>query len=272
MKIICHESSFIDSAFHIFSKPYHSDQSYTFLGAPSIYEHIILNDGCARFEFHINGCRYESEGDLVCGKFINVPKIKIHFLDTTKDLTIIRLAPFTLSQLSDAPVEHFVDRAMPISVLNLPEESQNFQTLASVVDRIAMSNMEHLPYARIIDVIHHISNHFSELPKSAVHDIAHRFSLSDSTLRRYFKKYTGISLSNYLLTIKRKKMIQSLYNNCYDSLHVQENGYYDQSHFLNDFKRLYGFPLRQYFNRLQQMQNQEPELIRFLYHCNIEGE
>lgn len=272
MNMICHQSPFIDSIYHLPTQQYQQNFHFNFIGAPSVHEHIILNDRCALIAFELDGKTYEFDGDVVCGKFTHAPKIKIVFKNTCQKLTIIRLSSCGMFQLTDTPMVSLVNHIAPGSLIPINVESDK-RAEAYIESLDAMMNTEpHSPsYALTRDIIRYVNTNFAHLPTNASKVVAEHFGISESSLRRYFKKYLGINLSTYIITIKRKKMIQSLYENNYDSLSVRENGYYDQSHFLNDFKRLYGVPLKQYFNDIQLLKNQAPDLMRFLYHCNIES-
>jgi AraC-like DNA-binding protein len=273
MKIVCHESPFIDSIYHIPTYQYKKDQDFQFIGAPSVHEHIILNDGCAVITFEIDGKTYQSDGDLVCGKFINAPKIKILFKDTCQKLTIIRLSACGMFKLTDTPIISMVNHILPASVIDVNVESEDrAEKYIQLVEDIVNGEPHHSSYALTREIIRYVNVNFAELPSNSTKKVADYFGISESSLRRYFKKYLGINLSTYIITIKRKKMIQSLYENNYDSLSVRENGYYDQSHFLNDFKRFYGVPLKQYFQEIQTLKKHDPHLMNFLYHCNIKND
>jgi AraC-like DNA-binding protein len=269
MNIICHESPLVDSIYPIASKRYLQGKPFSFIGAPAIQEHIILNDGCAEIRFDIGGETFEHDGPILCGKFMRVPKISIRFLDPSKDLTLIRLNSYGLSHLSGRAPSEFVDRVLPLAEGRFPMESDSVDGFIRFVDAVTETVPQEGAYAKTVEIVEHILENFSELPRNGVHALSQRFRLSESTLRRYFKRYLGISLSDFLLTIKRRKMVQALFENEYGPLSVCENGYYDQSHFLNDFRRLYGIPLKQFIRQLRVIQEEDQELMRFLYHCNI---
>lgn len=272
MNIICHQNPFIDLIYHVPTQRYKENLHFNFIGAPSVYEHIILNDNCAEITFDLDGKQYRFDGDMVCGKFTHAPKISIVFKNTCQKITIIRLSSCGMFRLTDAPMVSMVNRVVPGSVINIGvDPKQKGEKYIESVDAIMTSDEFHPSYSLTREIIRYVNANFAQLPTNATKMVADHFEISESSLRRYFKKYLGITLSTYIITIKRKKMIQALYENNYDSLSVRENGYYDQSHFLNDFKRLYGVPLKQYFHDIQLLKNQAPDLMRFLYHCNIES-
>lgn len=273
MNIICYESPSIDSVYHVTTQTYLENHDFEFTGSPSINEHIIINDNCAVISFEIDGKTYEYDGDLVCGKFTHVPKIKIVFKDTNKKLLIIRVTSHGLFTLTDMPVSSIVNTVHPASIVNYEIKMENEkEKCIRFVDLEMEEKYKDQAYQITHDIIRYVHDNFSHLPANATKEIAKTFSISESSLRRYFKKYLGINLSTYIMTIKRKKMVKAIFEENYDSLIVRENGYYDQSHFLNDFKRIYGVPLKQYAKELRLMKKKEPELMEFLYHCNIGSE
>ncbi|MBN2870501.1 MAG: helix-turn-helix transcriptional regulator [Campylobacterales bacterium] len=272
MNIICHESPFIDSVYYVPVEAYPEKQDFHFIGAPSIHEHIILNNDCAIITFDVGGKVYECHGHIVCGKFTHAPKIKITFKNKGEKLTVIRLTSCGLYQLTDMPVASIVDRIVSGSFLDIDLSPDTLaETCIQHIDAILSTETANSSYILTQEIIRYVNANFAHLPTNATKAVAMKFGISESSLRRYFKKYLGINLSTYIITVKRKKMIQALYEDNYDSLSVRENGYYDQSHFLNDFKRLYGVPLKQYFNEMQAIKKRAPDLMRFIYHCNIQS-
>jgi AraC-like DNA-binding protein len=273
MNIICHESPFIDSVYYIPVENYPENQGFHFIGAPSIHEHIILNNGCALITFDIDGTIYECDSHIICGKFTHVPKINIVFKDTDQKLVIIRLTSCGMFNLTNMPISSMVNHISPGSLIDVNFSSNEpVENYISQIDALLNVEKHEKSYTLTQEIIRYVNANFAHLPTNATKAVAERFGISESSLRRYFKKYLGINLSTYIITVKRKKMIQTIYEEKYDSMSVRENGYYDQSHFLNDFKRLYGVPLKQYFKDMQKIKHHAPDLMRFLYHCNIQSD
>lgn len=272
MKDYSHESPYIDAVFHVPVETYQGSRDIHFMASPSVHEHIILNENCVVITFNFDGKVYEYDGNIICGKFTHAPRIKIVFKNTNKKLTIIRLASFGMFKLTDIPIVSMVNRIISGSIINVDiETDEEIDNYVRQIDELMQREYNQKSYNLTRDILCYVNANFSQLPTNATKAIAELFGISESSLRRYFKKYLGINLSTYIMTVKRKKMIQAVYENKYDSLSVRQNGYYDQSHFLNDFKRLYGVPLKQYFSEMQAMKERAPEMMRFLYHCNIQN-
>jgi AraC-like DNA-binding protein len=271
MNIIWHESPFIDSIFHVPVEMYHIEQDFFFRGSPSVHEHIILNQNCAVITFHLNNKIFEFDSNVVCGKFIHPPKIKIIFKDTKRKLTVIRLNSYGMFKLTNMPISSMVNNITRGSKISI-DLSDNVEIDHSLrwIEAMMSKDVYHNSYHITCEIVHYIDTNFEYLPSNITKVVALKFGLSESTLRRYFKKYIGVNPSTYFVTLRRKKMILSMCNDKYDSQSVRENGYYDQSHFLNDFKRLYGVPLKQYFNEMKAMKNKAPDFMKFMYHCDLE--
>lgn len=269
MNIILHESPFIDSIFYVPVEMYRIEHDLCFRGFPSVNEHIILNQNCAVITFTINDQVFVFNSNVVCGKFTHPPKINIIFKNTCKKLTVIRLNSYGMFKLTNIPIASMVNRITSGSTISidLSEDAENDHAIRWI-EMMMDKESDQEPYQITRNIIHYIDANFADLPANISKTIAKQFGLSESTLLRYFKKYIGINLSTYILTLRRKKMIQSICANKYDSLTVQEHGYYDQSHFINDFKRLFGISLKEYFHEMKRMKQHSPEFVNFLHNCH----
>jgi len=116
------------------------------------------------------------------------------------------------------------------------------------VQKILTNHFNALPVkTKIIDIIGHINiNHGSSIP-----ELAKKFSMSTSSLEKLFSSYVGISAKNYMKIIRLNKSVryykkQSKY---YPNLTATgiEAEFYDQSHFIKDFKQISGITPGQYF-------------------------
>jgi len=178
-------------------------------------------------------------------------------------VTIIRLNLGGILKLTDIPIASMVNRIFPASVVSsyLSETTRQENSLAWIEIMMKKEiNQESFRITR--EIIDYIDTHYTDLPANISKLIAKKFGISESTLQRYFKKYIGLNVSTYMLTLKRKKMIKSVYWNQYDSVTAQENGYYDQSHFINDFKRLFGLSLQEYFREIKTMKERSSDIVR----------
>jgi len=73
-------------------------------------------------------------------------------------------------------------------------------------------------------------------------DLAQKVSFSERHLRRMFDRELGVSPKEMLGIVRFQSMLQGLYSGAYSSFTdiAIHYGYYDQSHFIKNFKRYYG--------------------------------
>lgn len=77
--------------------------------------------------------------------------------------------------------------------------------------------------------------------------IAQSMNLSYSRLRYLFKAETGVSPSQYLRAVRMQKAKQHLENTFMSVKEIMiKVGFNDESHFVRDFKRVYGMPPNKY--------------------------
>jgi AraC-like DNA-binding protein len=81
-------------------------------------------------------------------------------------------------------------------------------------------------------------------------DIAHEVCWGIKQFERTFSKYVGLNPKKYASIVRFKNVIQMKRKDKNSSMFqlAFDNGYYDQSHFIHDFKSLTGFTPKAFFN------------------------
>jgi AraC-like DNA-binding protein len=94
---------------------------------------------------------------------------------------------------------------------------------------------------------------FAEGAKYRVDELADELEISRKTLLRLFKKHQNCSVIDYMKLIQFRKSIE-IFQNSKDKTKFTElahgTAYYDQSDFINHFKKLTGFNPKLFFNNL----------------------
>ena len=76
-----------------------------------------------------------------------------------------------------------------------------------------------------------------------IDELARSMNLSPLSLRRLFKEETGMTLSKYLSLLRMRKAKELIDNSFLTVKEIMfQVGIKDKSHFLKEFKRIYGFP------------------------------
>jgi AraC-like DNA-binding protein len=83
----------------------------------------------------------------------------------------------------------------------------------------------------------------------SVQNLADHFNLSRRQFERKFKAYSGLSPKLYLRIVRFQSALDNYRNNTSHTLTeiAHDCGYYDQSHFIHDFKTFSGYHPKQYF-------------------------
>ncbi len=81
-------------------------------------------------------------------------------------------------------------------------------------------------------------------------DIAHEMCLGIKQFERTFSKYVGVNPKKFASIVRFQNVIQMerMHKNSSLSQLAFDNGYYDQSHFIHDFKSLTGLSPKAFFN------------------------
>jgi AraC-like DNA-binding protein len=89
--------------------------------------------------------------------------------------------------------------------------------------------------------------HAKNLPK--VRDLASHFNLSERQFERKFSEYAGMSPKRFMRIVRFENACNLYRNKLEKSLTeiAYECGYFDQSHFIRDFKTFSGYEPGQYF-------------------------
>jgi AraC-like DNA-binding protein len=131
-------------------------------------------------------------------------------------------------------------------------ETMTFNQRVSVIEtyllNLLKNNFDDFNFRRI--------NHVSKLIKHThgnigIAQMASEACLSRKQFERIFAENIGISPKQYLKIIRFQSAIfQKQQNNNLNMTELSyESGYFDQSHFINDFKSLCGLTPKQYFNQ-----------------------
>jgi len=75
-----------------------------------------------------------------------------------------------------------------------------------------------------------------------VNELAEKYGVSKKTIERYFLKFVGINPKTYLMILRLNKVFEYIYSNPENSMYevINKCGYFDQAHFIKDFKKISG--------------------------------
>lgn len=122
-------------------------------------------------------------------------------------------------------------------------------------------------YRMMPKILDHIER---QLNTVNVMNLANAFRMSEATLRRHFKKYVGMNVSHYIRSRKVHQMTVKMYRSEYNAITVQECGFYDQSHFIREFKRQHGTTPTKFMQQLQNVFGNDRYAEQLFNACYVE--
>lgn len=174
----------------------------------------------------------------------------------------IKLKPAALTQLFSLSMDQYLDKIVDLDIF----PHQQLSTLKDIL--LPFQNEQHLKLV--------LDNHFIELSKNAsenplkdtldlifnsngmatVAEMTKVAGVGERQLERLFKKYIGLSPKYYARVIRFNYIFQLIKskNSSWAEI-VYQSGYYDQSHFIRNFKAFTGEDPSSYFFEEKNMAN-----------------
>lgn len=96
----------------------------------------------------------------------------------------------------------------------------------------------------VVDAVTYINGHYNE--RIVASELADVLKVGRTTLMTSIKKYTGLTLSEYILRVRIKKAIQLLQKGMSQEVVAEETGFCNGSGIVRAFRRCYGMTPGQY--------------------------
>jgi len=120
--------------------------------------------------------------------------------------------------------------------------ARSFQDQIAIVEALLfklLARRAYQPDARFMRMLHQIYAHHGQI---SVEQLAKQEQISARHLHRMFEAFLGIGAKKFSRIIRFQHVLQQMLsgrNNPFVDLAL-ENGYFDQAHFINDFRQMYG--------------------------------
>ncbi len=194
-----------------------------------------------------------------CGKNDRNSVYRTHLVEP---LCIVQFKPHAWYAFAKNGVEKYRNKVLRLSC-GVGECLDSFieKTLPHYLEGyLKPSKIKEPPYTQMPLVLRYIDDHINTV---TVAGLSRAFQLSEATLRRYFKKYIGMNVSAYIRSQKVKLMTVRMYQDDYNAVSVQECGFYDQSHFIREFKRIHATTPTHFMRQLKGhfMENRHSEAL-----------
>ncbi|TSE04889.1 helix-turn-helix domain-containing protein [Aquimarina algiphila] len=218
---------------------------------PDGYPELIFHLGDA-YKTNINGV-WELQGkDLIAGQIKNS-----FFLENTGEskMFAIKMQPWALTELFDIEITSLTDKVVEIPLKSLKilkpikevaTSSLSFDEKVKQIENwflFCISKLKKKPLKgqKIVELI--IRNN----GKLSLKEIQNKIGISERSLERYFKAHIGLSPKFYVRIIRFSYIFRLIQEGDIDwSDIVFQAGFYDQSHFIKNFKEFTGEDPSQY--------------------------
>lgn len=119
-------------------------------------------------------------------------------------------------------------------------EESEFSKKADKLEELLLNNLNFKIPNKLNEALHIIETYKNT--NFTVEILAKKLSISTSSLFRLFKNYVGQNPKSYLKTIRFRHALNEILKNQNSMTSIAHlNQYYDQAHFINDFKSLSGY-------------------------------
>lgn len=212
----------------------------------------FVPDAYVDWVFHLESawqCDFpDIETQSKTGKFHVFGQIKKHINLTLPDSDLnvfgVKFHPWVANKIWKVDMHYLTNGCLDLTDLDLPEMNilQEKICLANTIDeRIQIVEAYLLPYANYNDD-RSLRHTFSSLTIDANHLKTLNIGIGMRRLEQRFKNEIGISPKLFLRTCRINAVIEKMKDNSNQSLTQLglEYNYYDQSHFIKDFKQFTG--------------------------------
>lgn len=227
------------------------------------YTHHNMADACVEMLFHYHGLfdeiAQESDRSKSFTAGVHGPShvLRRYTIDSGFSIFGVYFYPQAIPLLFSLPAAALTNTAVELSYLlktagrELEEKimlAKDNTERCHILSRFTEERLARQPNIDlpVFSAIKHIIHH---QPAISIKALSRQYYLSERQFERQFKQYAGLSPKLFSRII-RFQSAASFYNREAMSLGsiALECGYYDQSHFINDFKAFSGLHPKQYFS------------------------
>lgn len=220
---------------------------------PCGYATMIFHYGSPSIFQKKDSSKYIEPNLVICGQQSSYYDLS---LSGKTGMILIIFRPHGVKAFFNFPITELLDENLSIQdldkneaieledkLLNSPNNRQRITHIENFLSKRLIYNNE---FERVEHAIKIIENSKGQIKAQ---DIAHEICLGIKQFERIFSKHVGINPKKYTSIVRFQNVIQMKREQKNSSMTqlALDNGYYDQSHFIHDFKSLTGFTPKAFF-------------------------
>ncbi len=236
---------------------------YWFLESDQPYTHFGMADVCPELVFHYDGRFAEIHPDgsreLSFTAGVSAPSARTRTFEIERGFGMfgIYLYPHALNQLLQVPASEVADQMVDMPSLlgqegkELEEQILGCADQQAMIQRIESFFFNQLAKAKkvqlpVFEALRHVMA-ADQAPR--VKELANECGLSERQLERQFRQITGFTPKQFIRIARFQRATQYYGKNPMRLGDIAlDCGYYDQSHFIHDFKQFSGVAPREFFS------------------------
>lgn len=261
MTLLKNTENYIYISPHKLLRPYVAHYTISFAGDSVVSDTLTLipdASGCLVFSFDGNTL----QSDLF-GASTKTIVVKNDVNDCPMRL-FIEFLPGGLSYFSGAKQSDLTDARLPLTQINHPLNSlvvEAFEKAKNLDDFIEMLDFILLPYVvgktpapTLLSAMECLKGSYGMMP---VKELSSAVYYSERHLNRIFHDYIGLSVKTFSRLIRINTAIKRMQNPRTTLTGIaQQTGFYDQAHFINDFKSICDVSPQYYLKYLSDFYNE----------------
>ena len=224
----------------------------------------IIPDGCMELIFHFGDkyVQYKSDGRsilqpqaFVIGQLTETLEIQP---SGRTDIFSTRFHPGGFKPFCTFPIREMNNRAVPLGEIwkkegdKLQSEMFDATILEQKIQIVESFLLRHLSSRSVVDHVIHdtITTIVSAHGQLPVHQLASEQHINRRSLERRFASEVGLSPKQLSKVVRLQATVNDLFNQKFDKLTdlTYHHGYYDQAHFIRDFKEFTGLTPKKFFS------------------------
>jgi AraC-like DNA-binding protein len=236
---------------------------------PKVYQSMA--DGLGELIFQFKG---GFEGFERSPIYFRAPKSNVQELILSDEVEMfgVRLYPHAIPEILGVPANELCNTAHDIRTLLSYQDgvlAEQVFAASSIRERIylASSFLSRLVIQRTADPISQfiklIIQHDGQV---SLKDLLYRSGYSERHFERKFRTVAGFTPKQFARILRYQSTKRKYVTGNYKTLSelAQDSGYFDQSHFIREFKEFSGFDPKRYFNLINDVNSEEGRIIKGL--------